>query len=101
MEAKIMNKAIVASDQLADIGADLMAGAVQIKERVVDTFEESVDAAKTATRRALRRSQNAAEELLDNTACQVKRHPFQSVGITLGVGLTFGLAIGWLVARKR
>lgn len=96
-----MSKAMTASDKLTAFGTGIAEEAVQIKEKVMDTFEEGVNRAKTAARQAQKRGCDITEDLLDDAKRQVKRHPFQSVGATLGVGLAIGLAIGWLAARKR
>lgn len=96
-----MSKSMIAGDKLAAFGTGIANEAVQIKEKVIDAFEEGVHTAKAAARRASKRGRDITEELLDNAECQVKRHPLKSVGVTLGVGLAAGLAIGWLAARKR
>lgn len=95
-----MKKTIVTDNKLPALGIGIADEAAQIKERVVDAFAEGVNTAKAAARRANKRGHDVTEELLDNAARQVKRHPFQSVGLTLGVGLATGFVFGWLVARQ-
>jgi ElaB/YqjD/DUF883 family membrane-anchored ribosome-binding protein len=101
MESKVMKKTAVAGERLAEIGTGIAAEASQIKERVIDTFEESLDTARDAAKRAIKSGRVAAEDLLDDAAYRVKKNPLQSVGATFGVGLAFGLVIGWLAARQR
>jgi ElaB/YqjD/DUF883 family membrane-anchored ribosome-binding protein len=100
MESKVMKKTSEAGEKLAEIGTGIAAEASQIKEIVIDTFEERLDTAKDAAKRAIKRSRSTAEDLLDDAAHQVKKHPFQSVGLTFGCGLAFGLVIGWLASRQ-
>ena len=89
-----------ASEVVVDAGKKLDefgCGAVEFISSVCNSAEESVAAAK----RTLRKGVHATEELLDDTAHIIKKNPFTSVGITLGLGLGAGILIGWLAGRKR
>ena len=77
--------------------AEISEGAAHIKELVADAFEDGVDSAKSA----LKRGRRTAEDTLDSTAYQIKRHPLESVGMMFGLGLVCGLACGWIAGRKR
>lgn len=92
---------MIASEKLVCLGTEIAEEAVRIKEKVLDTVEESVNAGKAVVKRASRRGCAMAEDLLDETAYRVKRHPIRSVGVTLAVGFAAGIAIGWLASRKR
>ena len=96
-----MNKTTrIAGDTLTAFGAEIVEEAGQIKEKVLDVFEEGLNSARITVERASKRGCAVTEDLLDDAARQVKRHPLQSVGVTLGIGLAAGVAIGWLAARK-
>ncbi len=96
-----MNKTTrIAGDKLAAFGTEIVGEAGQIKEKVLDIFEEGLNSARATAERASKRGCAVTEDLLDDAARQVKRHPLQSVGVTLGIGLAAGLAIGWFAARK-
>jgi ElaB/YqjD/DUF883 family membrane-anchored ribosome-binding protein len=101
MESKVMKKTAVAGERLAELGTGIAAEAAQIKERVKDTFEESLETARDKAKRAIKSGRIAAEDLLDDAAYRVKKNPLPSVGATFGVGLAFGMIIGWLAARPR
>ena len=92
MEMNVMKRTNELGRKLAEIGGE----ASCIKENVAEAFEEGID----NTKRALKRGRRTAEDALDSAAYQVKRHPLQSVGITFGVGLVCGLAVGWLAGRN-
>jgi len=57
-----------------------------VADAVSDTIEESAPAAK----RAVKRGRHAAEDLMDEAAYQIKRHPLRCMGITLRVGFGLG-----------
>jgi ElaB/YqjD/DUF883 family membrane-anchored ribosome-binding protein len=49
---------------------------------------------------AIKRSGNMAEELMDDTTQRVKRHPVETIAVTLAVGLVAGAFIGWMMKRR-
>lgn len=90
----VVKKAIDAGgERLAQVSGE----AAKLKEKAAKAMDESAEAA----RRAMLRGRHAAEEMIDETQYQIKRRPFESVAITLGVGLGLGALIGWLAGRKR
>lgn len=62
--------------------------------------EDLVDIGKRKAQRAIRRGYSAGEDYLDETTHYVKHHPWQSVGVALGVGLSLGF-VGGLLSRRR
>lgn len=66
-----------------------------LKNKVSEAVEEGLD----ATRRTIKRSRRAAEDLVEEIAHQIKRDPLRAVAVTFGVGLGLGALIGWLSAR--
>ena len=66
--------------------------ASRVKDKVADVF----DAAVVRARRGVRRSYQTAEDIVDDAALGVKRHPFASLAVSFGAG-----ALGaWFVSRK-
>ncbi len=63
---------------------------------MADVIDESVGVIK----RAVKRSGDVAEELMDDTAQRVKRHPVETMAATFGLGLVAGVFIGWMMSRK-
>ncbi|MBS1791764.1 MAG: DUF883 family protein [Acidobacteria bacterium] len=92
MEVNVLKRTNELGRKFAEIGEE----ASYIKENVAKVFEEGIDNAK----RTLKRGQREAKDAIDSAAYQVKRRPLQSVGITFGVGLLCGLAVGWLTSRS-
>jgi ElaB/YqjD/DUF883 family membrane-anchored ribosome-binding protein len=63
---------------------------------VADAFEDGVIAA----RRAAKQGGDAAEELFDDTAKRLQRHPIETVVATFAIGVVVGALIGWMVKRR-
>jgi ElaB/YqjD/DUF883 family membrane-anchored ribosome-binding protein len=69
-----------------------------VKTLAEDAIEDSVHAAKRAAksvRHGLERLEDAREEAIH----LLKRRPLKTLAVTAGVGLTVGLAAGWLAGR--
>lgn len=62
--------------------------------------EDLVEIGKRKAQRMIRRGYEVGEDYLDDTRHYVKHHPWQSVGIALGVGLTLGFVGGFLSRRR-
>jgi ElaB/YqjD/DUF883 family membrane-anchored ribosome-binding protein len=65
--------------------------------RLRGVVTEAVDESLVNARRVARRGYNTAEDLIDETAHQIKRHPFRSVLCSLAIGAV----IGWLLVPRR
>ncbi len=63
---------------------------------VADAIEDGVGAA----RRVARQGGDAAEELFDDTLKRLQRHPIETIVVTFAVGVTAGIAIGWMMKRR-
>jgi hypothetical protein len=51
-------------------------------------------------RRAAKQGGDAAEELLNDTAERLQRHPLLTVATTFAVGVTAGALFGWMIKRR-
>jgi ElaB/YqjD/DUF883 family membrane-anchored ribosome-binding protein len=51
-------------------------------------------------KRAVKRSGDVAEELMDDTTQRVKRHPAETIAATFALGLVAGVFIGWMMKRR-
>jgi ElaB/YqjD/DUF883 family membrane-anchored ribosome-binding protein len=89
MQPEIIEKTIEVRDQ---VGAEVK----RVKEAVADAVEDGLGAA----RRAVKQGRRVAEDLVDDTECRVKQHPFNALGVSFGIGLGLGAAIGVLLARN-
>ena len=93
-------------------GQEKMAQSVleQVSEKVAETAHEASRAASAvkdsiedgviAARRAARKAGYAATELLDDTKCNVRRHPIETVLVTFAAGIAAGTLVGWMMKRK-
>lgn len=63
---------------------------------VADVIDDGIDMAK----RVGRRSSDAAEELMEDTAQRIKRHPAESLVAAFALGMFVGGFIACLIRRK-
>lgn len=63
---------------------------------VADAIEDGLGAA----RRVAKQGGDAAEELFDDTTKRLQRHPIETIVVTFAVGVTAGIAIGWMMKRR-
>jgi hypothetical protein len=71
----------------------------RLKTVVADALEDGVHAA----RRAMKHGLFVAEDLMEDAAHEVKRHPLQVVATTSIMSFAAGVAVGWIIfgLRKR
>jgi ElaB/YqjD/DUF883 family membrane-anchored ribosome-binding protein len=71
----------------------------RLKAVVADALEDGVHAA----RRAMKHGLVVAEDMMDDAAHEVKRHPLQVVATTSILSFTAGIVTGWMLfgLRKR
>jgi len=69
-------------------------------KRVKESVTDAVDNGIVAARRAVKQSRRAAEDLVDDAEYRVKQHPFSALGVSFGIGMGLGAAIGILLARN-
>jgi hypothetical protein len=62
---------------------------------------DAIDESAIVVKRAVKRSGDAAEELMDDAAQRFKRHPVESMAATLGLSVIAGVFIGWMISRKK
>jgi ElaB/YqjD/DUF883 family membrane-anchored ribosome-binding protein len=62
--------------------------------------EDLVDIGKRKAQRLVRHGIETGEDYLDETKRYIKHHPWNSIGVALGVGLTIGF-IGGFLSRRR
>ena len=68
--------------------------------RASSAMADAIDEGVGVIKRAVKRSGDVAEELLDDTTQRVKRHPMETMAATLAVGLVAGVFIGWMIKRR-
>ncbi len=63
--------------------------------RASTAIADAIDEGAGVIKRAVKRSGDVAEELMDDTVQRVKRHPMETMAMTFGVGLVAGVVVGW------
>jgi len=62
--------------------------------------EDFLETGKRKAQRLVRRGYDAGEDYLDESKRYIKHHPWQTVGVALGVGLSLGFLGGFLSRRN-
>lgn len=78
--------------------ASLSHDARALRTAAEDAIEDGVHVARRAIKSARRRVEDLGD-LRDEAIHRVKRQPVAAVGIAAGVGLAFGIALGWTGGR--
>jgi len=89
MQTEIREKTIEVREQLE-------AEVKRVKEAVTGAVDNGIVAAK----RAVKQGRRKAEDLVDDAEYQIKQRPFSALGVSFGVGIGLGAAIGVLLARN-
>jgi len=77
-----------------------VAATIHRLSRASSAMADVIDESMGVIKRAVKRSGDVAEELMDDTAQRVKRHPVETMAATFGLGLVAGVFIGWMISRK-
>ena len=78
------------ADQAGNYIGETVRRATEFTSTVADAVEDSMSTA----RRAAQDGRDAVEEFIDDTTRRVKRHPIESILLSLAVGVAFGFLIG-------
>ncbi|MEO8678239.1 MAG: hypothetical protein ABI665_04285 [Vicinamibacterales bacterium] len=70
-----------------------------MKAKIEEAIDDGVHAAKRAFK-AVRRSADDFADLKDEAVHRIRRQPFKSAGIALGIGVVLGVAVGWFATRQ-
>jgi len=68
--------------------------------RATSAMADAIDESTKVIKHAVKRSGDAAEELLDDTTERIKRHPVETMAATFTLGVIVGGFLGWLVSRR-
>ncbi|HSF25047.1 MAG TPA: hypothetical protein VLE20_12550 [Blastocatellia bacterium] len=79
--------------------SELSHQAGRLKSVASSAVSEAIEDGKAAARRAVKRSYNRAEDLMDDAAHRVKKSPLQAVAVGFGVGLLFGAIFTRLIRK--
>ena len=68
--------------------------------RATSAMADAIDQGAGVIKHVVKRSGDAAEELMDDTTQRVKRHPVETMAATFTLGVIVGGFIGWVVSRR-
>ena len=77
-----------------------VAASIHKLSRASSAMADAIDESVAVIKRAVKRSGDVAEELMDDTTQRVKRHPVETMAATFVLGLVAGVFIGWMISRK-
>jgi ElaB/YqjD/DUF883 family membrane-anchored ribosome-binding protein len=77
-----------------------VAASIHRLSRASSAMADAIDESVGVIKHAVKRSGDVAEELMDDAAQRVKRHPVETMAATFGLGLVAGVFIGWMISRK-
>ena len=92
-----------AVNQATDFFEETVQQATRATGAVADAFQDGLGEARRAmkvAKRAVKQGSEAAEEFLNDTTKNVRRHPMQTIAITFAVGATVGAVFAWALKRR-
>ena len=95
MAEGVVERVFKAGAQVSELGHQ----AARLKSVASGAVSEAIEDGKVAARRAVKRSYNRAEDLMDDAAYRVKKSPLQSVGVCFGVGVLVGAILVGLLKK--
>ena len=88
------------AENILDKAETQVAASMHRLSRASSAMADAIDESVGVIKHAVKRSGDVAEELLDDAAQRVKRHPVETMAATFGLGLVAGVFIGWMITRK-
>ncbi len=77
-----------------------VAESIRKLSRATSAMAEAIDESVAVMKHAVKRSSDAAEELMDDTTQRIKRHPAEAMAATFAAGILVGAFIGWIITRR-
>ncbi|MFB3813719.1 MAG: hypothetical protein ACE14L_06365 [Terriglobales bacterium] len=75
------------------------ANAIGTAKEMLEPLSEKMQEGVEVSRRALRNVRDKAETVLSDATHGVKRHPWESVGVALAIGVALGAAAGFFIGK--
>lgn len=85
---------------ILDRADEQVAESIRKLTHATSAMAEAIDEGVGVIKHAVKRSGDAAEELMDDTTQRVKRHPIETMAATFACGIILGGFIGWIASRK-
>ena len=91
-KSSVLGKVRHVGERLMEVGGEV--------SRLKTEASQAVEDAVTEAKRLAKRTRYAAEDLMEDAAHRVKRHPLRSVGRGFAIGLGMGALAVWMAARN-
>ena len=85
---------------VAERTADTIADSVQQASRATGAITDAIEDGVGVVKHAAKQGFDAAEDLLNDTAKRLQRHPGLTLATTFAVGAAMGAIIGWMMKRR-
>ena len=91
-KSSLLGKARHVGERLMEAGGEISRLKTEASQAVEDTVTEA--------KRLAKRTRYGAEDLMEDAARHVKRHPLRSVGRGFAIGLGMGALAVWMATRN-
>jgi hypothetical protein len=88
------------ANDITEKADEQVAESIRKLTREASAMADAIDEGVGIIKLAVKRSGDAAEELMDDTTQRVKRHPMETMTATFTLGVIVGGIIGWAVSRR-
>jgi ElaB/YqjD/DUF883 family membrane-anchored ribosome-binding protein len=87
-------------DDILEKADEQVSDSIRRLSRATSAMADAIDEGVGVFKRAVKRSGDVAEEIMDDTTQRVKRHPIEAMAAMLAFGLVAGAFIGWMMKRR-
>jgi F0F1-type ATP synthase assembly protein I len=77
-----------------------VAEAIRKLSHATSAMADAINEGAGVIQRAVKRSGDMAEELMEDTTKRMKRHPAETMAVTFTLGVMVGGLIGWMISRR-
>jgi len=88
------------AENVLDKAETQVAASIHRLSRASSVMADAIDESVGVIKHAVKRSGDVAEELMDDAAQRVKRHPVETMAATFALGMVAGAFIGWMIRRR-
>ena len=78
---------------------EVRTGENEMESKVMENLNDVIENGQHKVERTVKRAVVSAEDCLEDTTHLIKRRPWQSVGVAVGLGAFVGVLAGWQAGR--
>jgi F0F1-type ATP synthase assembly protein I len=77
-----------------------VAESVRKLSRATSAMADAINESAGVIQRVVKQSSDVVEDLMEDTANRMKRHPAETMAVTFMLGVMVGGFIGWMISRR-